>query len=119
MHVGSFAHIGIIRRFKHPEIRQPSKATTEDPNKLSYGDIFRLMGSATSTVAQRHQEQALSRLWLIWPQLEMGRKFLTDQLPPSDPTFGTDRIQPARIRIEQLKIVEPLMKGELTRFLNC
>src|ERR1700730_10030431 len=83
MHVGSFAHIGIIRRFNHPQIRQPSKATTEDTNKLSYGDIFRLMRRSAAAVTQRRQEYGLFGLWFIWPQLEMGRKLLKDQLYPT------------------------------------
>jgi hypothetical protein len=76
------------------------------------------MGRTAAAVTQRDQEQALSRLWLIWPKVKVIRKLLTDQCSPPDPTFGTDRIQAAGSRVEQLKIMGTANMGQIPRFLN-
>ena len=47
----------------------------------------------------------------------MIREFLTDQLPPSNPSPGTYRAHPTGISIEQLKIEGTSKKGLVPSFL--
>ena len=59
------------------------------------------------------------RLWVIWPQLEMGRKFLTDQLPPSNAGLRVDCIQVVARRVEELEIIGTLNMPKFASLLYC
>jgi hypothetical protein len=111
MHMGPFTHVDVIRRFNHADVRQSPEPPPEDPNKSGNIDIFLLVRCTTSTVTQREQEDALIRLWFIWPEVKMIGKFLRDNFPPANPSFGTESIQAAGSRVEQLKVIGTLKKG--------
>ena len=111
MNTSPFAYIDVVRRLNHAEIGQAPEPPTQDSNKCRNIDFFLLVRCAAAAVTQRDQENALIRFRVIRSEVKMIREFLTDQLPPSNPGLGIDGIQPAGIRVEQLKIKGTSKKG--------
>src|SRR6202023_79906 len=100
---------GVKRRPKATEINLAANSSALAPPGVSPG---------ARCQRPHHRQRRGDRLRLIRSEVGMIREFLTDNFPPSNAGLGTDSIQAAGSRVEQLKIMGTANMGQIPRFLN-